>query len=136
MLSGAVSRLRRRAAIGGAMLALIASASGAAAAPGILHGTNDLTNFKDGAYALDVTDMKVKVQGGFVHATRSWADGRWQFNRRWADLDIVVRPESGVLGSDQTHWVERNGAMFHNGASSWLGSGLERAAANHRPRGR
>ena len=39
-----------------------------------------------GAHRETVEDMKVKVLGGYVLVTRSWEDGRWTINRRWAPL--------------------------------------------------
>lgn len=39
-----------------------------------------------GAHRETVEDLRVKVLGGYVLVTRTWDEGRWHINRRWAPL--------------------------------------------------
>ena len=66
------------------------------AVPGIQHGVNDIQNFRDGTYRNEVEDMRVKVQGGYVRVTRTYAEERWQFNRRWADLESSATRKNAI----------------------------------------
>src|SRR5690606_14194950 len=89
-----------------------------------------INDLRDGTLAFSVEDMRVKVQGGHVRSVRSWSDGHWVFNKRWASLraedraertvalaNIAVKrpdacgvdsiPDSGALTR-----IVRNGALF------------------------
>jgi RHS repeat-associated protein len=50
-----------------------------------------------GRYVDTVTDLSVKVLGGQITWQREWRDGRWQFNRRWADLEIEYNASDGTI---------------------------------------
>src|SRR5690606_18874094 len=76
--------------------ALLLSAT-ASAAPGIDHGLNDLDAISTGGLRLDVEDLEVKVQGGYVRSTRSFVNGVWEFNRRWQPLRVDNKDPYSVI---------------------------------------
>ncbi|NBD95238.1 MAG: hypothetical protein GVY11_02025, partial [Gammaproteobacteria bacterium] len=50
-----------------------------------------------GRYVATETDLSVKVLGGRITWQREWRDGRWRFNRRWADLEIEYNASDGTI---------------------------------------
>ena len=93
-----------------ALLVLAALAAPVAAVPGIQHGTNGLTSFPQGIFTMDVEDLRMKVQGGFVRSSRSYMGGSWQFNRRWQGLAVLER--RGEATGGQRWAVRRNGVLY------------------------
>ncbi|OMH31652.1 RHS repeat-associated core domain-containing protein [Motiliproteus sp. MSK22-1] len=58
-----------------------------ALAVGGITSDNAPPNFATGKINETFTDLTVKVLGGTVRTTRYWEDGKWIWNRRWADLE-------------------------------------------------
>jgi len=125
----------------------IVATSGAFAAPGVDHGF-DKTSFPGGEFRLDVTDLKVKGQGGFIRSTRSWVGDHWEFNRRWGSLylpgmeptvrigSISVSSQScggasmSSIGTEMTTIV-RNGSVFKLPVSGRLFGDNSPVSENH-----
>ncbi len=90
------------------------------AVPGIQHGTNDMSEFVSGTFVLDVEDLRVKVQGGYVRSTRSYVGGGWEFNRRLAPIEVVEQTAGGARGGSAKVVITRNGVNYMGRANKRL----------------
>ena len=59
-----------------------------------------------GQYHLNVTDLHVKVMGGFVQVKRTWYKNQWHFNRVWNPLGLTLDSTGGVSN------IERNDELY------------------------
>lgn len=66
-----------------------------------------------GEYYQNVTDLKVKVLGGQVSASRTWYEGRWYFNRAWEPLTLSYDALSGAVKT-----IERNGDLYEQDSAT------------------
>jgi len=71
------------------------------AAPG-LNVTMSQPDSSSGQYTQQVEDMRVKVQGGFIRIVRTYEEGQWSWNKRWAQVKLYgIQNPTDFVQSDE-----------------------------------
>ncbi|WP_111657251.1 RHS repeat-associated core domain-containing protein [Isoalcanivorax indicus] len=73
------------------------------AAPGIEHDFDVASETRNGLLRMEAQDIRVKVMGGYLHSSRTWIGGRWEFNRRWAPVTDQSHEAQVQIGSVLLH---------------------------------
>lgn len=73
------------------------------AAPG-LNVTMSQPDSSSGQYTQQVEDMRVKVQGGFIRIVRTYEEGQWSWNKRWAPIKLYgIQSPTDFVQSDEVN---------------------------------
>ncbi len=76
----------------------------------------------------DIEDMRVKVLGGYVRITRTWENGQWVWNKRWAPavVDSALSMKRNGINYRYSHvengkmiFEDRSGKRFITDPWSW-----------------
>ncbi|WP_139271168.1 RHS repeat protein, partial [Atopomonas hussainii] len=77
---------------------------------------------------LDALDLQVQALGGPIRILRSWSNGQWVWNERWADLKILGPADANAplgaadsLNADRPYAVIRGGQSYLRANSSVQG---------------
>jgi len=97
------------------------------AAPGLDHQYRG-PHYNTEALQLDVLDLQVQALGGPIRLLRSWKNGRWEWNERWADLTVLGPAKADApqgaadpVNADRPYAVIRGGQSYLRATSTVQG---------------
>ncbi|UUY07316.1 DUF4329 domain-containing protein [Pseudomonas sp. J452] len=100
------------------------------AAPGIDHRFAT-PHYAEGRLQLDVLDLQVQALGAPVRILRSWKGGKWVWNERWADLEVLGAADASApqgaadpANADKPYAIVRAGQSYLRASSTAQGQDI------------
>jgi len=97
------------------------------AAPGLDHQYAP-PHYNTEALQLEVLDLQVQAIGGPIRILRTWKDGQWVWNERWADLQVLGAADpsapqgaADAINADRPYAVIRAGQTYLRASSTVRG---------------
>ncbi|UUY07326.1 RHS domain-containing protein [Pseudomonas sp. J452] len=102
----------------------------AQAKPGIDHRFAT-PHYAEGRLQLDVLDLQVQALGAPVRILRSWKGGKWVWNERWADLEVLGAADASApqgaadpANADKPYAIVRAGQSYLRASSTAQGQDI------------